>query len=87
NALFLKWVKGFHLEQHYKKHRGRPRATGHENAIWSLKHCTTKYEHPAELRQLVGIGPTCVKRLTEKLEKHCERNGIPMPEAPAKRGR
>ncbi|KAI0033577.1 hypothetical protein K488DRAFT_47375 [Vararia minispora EC-137] len=87
NPLFLKWVKGFHSEKNYKVRGGPPRATGYEKAITALENCTTEYQHPKELKVLTGIGPTCISRLTEKLEEHCERNGLPMPEyAPPQRG-
>ncbi|KAK0242089.1 hypothetical protein EDD85DRAFT_428283 [Armillaria nabsnona] len=80
NPLFLKWVKGFHAEKNYKKRGGPPRATGYENAIRGIQACTTKFEHPSELKGVPGVGPTCIERLTEKLEGHWARNGIDMPQ-------
>lgn len=76
NSLFLKWVKGnqlhphlraklcpgFHAEKDYKKRGGPPRATGYENAIRALQSCSTKYDHPKDLKDLDGIGPTCISR-------------------------
>ncbi|KAK7468311.1 hypothetical protein VKT23_002825 [Stygiomarasmius scandens] len=87
NPLFLKWVKEFHAEKDYKIRGGPPRSTGYEGAVNALEWCTTKYDHPSELKVLRGIGPVCIERLTEKLEKYCARKGIPMPEPPAKKGR
>ncbi|KAL0579461.1 hypothetical protein V5O48_002567 [Marasmius crinis-equi] len=77
----------FHAEKDYKKRGGPPRPTGYEGAVQALQYCTTKYEHPAELKALTGIGPTTIQRLTEKLEVYCERKGVAMPEPPAKKGR
>ncbi|KAJ7031118.1 hypothetical protein C8F04DRAFT_1236167 [Mycena alexandri] len=80
NPLFHAWVQSFHDEKDYRKRGGPPRATGYENALRSIAACTTKYAHPKELLVLDGVGPTCVQRLTERLEDHCARKGIPMPE-------
>ncbi len=33
--------------------------------------------------QLKGFGPKLCERLTEQLKKHCEENGLPMPEHPS----
>ncbi len=88
---------GFHAEKNYKKRGGPPRATGYENAIRGIQACTTKFEHPSELKGVPGVGPTCIGRyvayfltcdcgrfsldsLAEKLEGHCARNGIDMPQ-------
>lgn len=84
NPLFLKWVKEFHAEKSYKKRGGPPRATGYENAIRGIQACTTKFEHPSELKRVPGVGPTCIERLTEKLEAHCARNGIDVPQRKGK---
>ncbi|KAF8991851.1 hypothetical protein BDZ89DRAFT_149185 [Hymenopellis radicata] len=84
NPLFLKWVKAFHAEKDYKKRGGPPRATGYENAIRALQSCSTKYDHPKDLKDLTGIGPTCISRLIDKLEEHCAKKGIPMPEPKTK---
>ncbi|KAF8146488.1 hypothetical protein K438DRAFT_1990599 [Mycena galopus ATCC 62051] len=80
NPLFYAWVEAFHDEKDYRKRGGPPRATGYENALRSIAACTTKYAHPREMLVLNGVGPTCVERLEEKLEEHCARKGIPMPE-------
>ncbi|KAJ7499667.1 hypothetical protein FB451DRAFT_1549217 [Mycena latifolia] len=80
NPLFYSWVQEFHDEKDYRKRGGPPRATGYENALRGIEACTTKYAHPRELLVISGVGPTCVERLTEKLEEHCARRGIPMPE-------
>ncbi|KAI0781583.1 hypothetical protein BC629DRAFT_1289789 [Irpex lacteus] len=87
NPLFLRWVKGFHAEKDYKIRGGPPRPTGYENAIQSLQNCTTRYEHPLEMKGLFGVGPTCIARLTEKLEEYCNERGLEMPEPPAKKTR
>ncbi|KAJ7165842.1 hypothetical protein C8R46DRAFT_291014 [Mycena filopes] len=80
NPLFHAWVQSFHDEKDFKPRGGQPRATGYESGLHSLATCTTKYAHPKELLVLDGVGPTCVRRLTEKLEDHCARKGLPMPE-------
>ncbi|KAK0225612.1 hypothetical protein IW262DRAFT_698453 [Armillaria fumosa] len=80
NPLFLRWVQEFHDEKDYRKRGGPPRATGYENALRSIEACITKYEHPMELAVLTGVGPTCTDRLTQKLEAHCELEGIKIPE-------
>ncbi|KZT65061.1 hypothetical protein DAEQUDRAFT_769111 [Daedalea quercina L-15889] len=72
NPLFLRWVKQFHDEKDYRKRGGPPRATGYENAIRALEMCTE-----AHARQ----------GLWEKLEEHCERRGLHMPEPTPKRTR
>ncbi|KAL1751546.1 hypothetical protein FB107DRAFT_293823 [Schizophyllum commune] len=87
NPLFLRWVKEFHAEKDYRIKGGPPRPTGYENAIRALQECTEKYQHPVELKKLNGIGPTCISRLTEKLEKYCANRRIPMPEPPAPKRR
>ncbi|KAL1713871.1 hypothetical protein EV715DRAFT_210725 [Schizophyllum commune] len=87
NPLFLRWVKEFHAEKDYRIKGGPPRPTGYENAIRALQECTEKYQHPAELKKLNGVGPTCIARLTEKLEKYCANKRIPMPEPPAPKRR
>ncbi|KAL1674768.1 hypothetical protein EV122DRAFT_293176 [Schizophyllum commune] len=87
NPLFFRWVKEFHAEKDYRIKGGPPRPTGYENAIRALQECTEKYQHPAELKKLNGIGPTCISRLTEKLEKYCANKRIPMPEPPAPKRR
>ncbi|KAJ7123161.1 hypothetical protein C8R44DRAFT_161907 [Mycena epipterygia] len=80
NPLFYSWVQEFHDEKDYRKRGGPPRATGYENALHSIAACTTAYAHPKELLALSGVGPTCVERLTEKLEEHCAHRGTAMPE-------
>jgi len=77
----------FHAEKDYRIRGGPPRATGYENAIRALQSCTTKYEHPSELKALSGVGPTCISRLIEKLEQYCKNRRIPMPEPSVKKGR
>ncbi|KAF8909951.1 hypothetical protein CPB85DRAFT_699922 [Mucidula mucida] len=85
NALFLRWLKESHDEKDWRKLRGPPRPTGYENAVIAVRMCKVKYEHPADLYVLKGVGPTCVERLTEKLEEHCKMNGIKMPLHPSQR--
>ncbi|KAK0213122.1 hypothetical protein DFS33DRAFT_1482872 [Desarmillaria ectypa] len=80
NPLFLQWVQEFHGEKDYRKSGGLPRATGYENSLRSIEACTTKYEHPMEVAVLTGVGPTCIDRLTAKLEAYRELKGIEMPE-------
>ncbi|KAF8180858.1 hypothetical protein BJ912DRAFT_619022 [Pholiota molesta] len=85
NPMFLRWVKEMHDEKDYRKRGGPPRATGYENAIRSLQWTTTKYDHPLDMKgKVTGVGPTTIRRLTEKLEEYCARRGIPMPEVKPK---
>lgn len=53
----------FHDEKDWRKLRGPPRPTGYENAVIAVRMCKVKYEHPADLYVLKGVGPTCVERL------------------------
>ena len=52
----------FHAEKDYRIKGGPPRPTGYENAIRALQECAEKYQHPAELKKLNGVGPTCISR-------------------------
>ncbi|KAK0195116.1 hypothetical protein F5146DRAFT_272670 [Armillaria mellea] len=58
----------------------QPCATKYENALRSIEACTTKYGHLMKLAVLTGVGPTCIDRLTEKLEAYCELESIEMSE-------
>ncbi|KAF9919507.1 Crossover junction endonuclease mus81 [Linnemannia zychae] len=39
----------------------------------------TPFHHPREAMVLTGIGEQLVKRLEERLARHCKENGLPMP--------
>lgn len=59
----------------------------YQRAHASLRACPLVFTHPTELRQLAGFGPKLVDRLTDRLRRHCEENGLPMPTVPAPPGR
>ena len=51
----------------------------YKKAYDSLKACPLTFNHPSEAQQLHGLGPKLCARLADKLKKHCEANGLPMP--------
>lgn len=79
NAQLLAWVKEW-LD--VAKERNSKGITTYKHAYDSLKACPLTFEHPAELQQLKGFGPKLCERLEDKLKKHCQDNGLPMPEHP-----
>ncbi|KJZ72622.1 Crossover junction endonuclease MUS81 [Hirsutella minnesotensis 3608] len=79
NPQFLAWVKEW-LD--LARERNSKGVTTYKNAYESLKACPLVFQHPAELQQLKGFGPKLCDRLTELLKKHCQQNGLPMPEHP-----
>ncbi|CEJ90716.1 hypothetical protein VHEMI06477 [[Torrubiella] hemipterigena] len=79
NAQFLAWVKEWLDVARERNSKG---VTTYKNAYDSLKACPMTFEHPSELQQLRGFGPKLCERLEEKLKKHCEENGLSMPEHP-----
>ena len=42
--------------------------------------CPLKFNHPSEAQQLKGLGEKLCQRLYDELKKHCEREGLPLPE-------
>lgn len=69
------------------RERNSKGVTTYKHAYDSLKACPIAFEHPSSLQQLKGFGPKLCERLTEKLRKHCEGNGLPMPPHPATKKR
>jgi crossover junction endonuclease MUS81 len=83
NPQFLEWVKEM---WDLARERNTKGITTYKHAYDSLKACPITYQHPAELQKLRGFGPTICGRLADKLKKHCEENGLPMPKPSRKRG-
>jgi len=77
NPLLLSWVKEW---WDTAKERNSKGATTYKHAYDSLKACPITFSHPSELQQLKGFGPKLCDRLTDLLKKHCEENGLPMPQ-------
>ncbi|RYP93467.1 hypothetical protein DL770_000351 [Monosporascus sp. CRB-9-2] len=76
NPLLLKWIKE---SLDLARERNSKGVTTYKNAYNSLKACPITFTHPSQLQQLKGFGPKLTERLTEKMKKHCEENGLPMP--------
>ncbi|KAI9889541.1 MAG: Crossover junction endonuclease mus81 [Vezdaea aestivalis] len=50
------------------------------NRAWeSMKACPITFEHPADAAVLRGLGPKICEKLTEKLIKYNQENGLPPP--------
>ncbi|EFY88680.1 DNA repair protein Mus81, putative [Metarhizium acridum CQMa 102] len=79
NPQLLAWVKEWLDTARERNSKG---FTTYRNAYESLKACPLVLQHPAELQQLKGFGPKLCERLTDKLQKHCQENQLPMPEHP-----
>ncbi|EGX90467.1 DNA repair protein Mus81, putative [Cordyceps militaris CM01] len=79
NPQLLGWVKEW-LDQ--ARERNSKGITTYRRAYDALKACPLPFQHPSELQQLKGFGPKLCERLEEKLKKHCQENGLPMPEHP-----
>ncbi|CAM1507101.1 Fc.00g067420.m01.CDS01 [Cosmosporella sp. VM-42] len=85
NPQLLGWVKEW-LD--LARERNSKGITTYKHAYDSLKACPIAFEHPAQLQQLKGFGPKLCERLENQLKKHCQENGLPMPEHPrAKKAR
>ncbi|ETS87558.1 hypothetical protein PFICI_01386 [Pestalotiopsis fici W106-1] len=85
NPLYLSWVKEwFDLAQR----RNAKSVTAYRNAYNSLRACPLVFTHPCQLETLKGFGRTMCDRLTQKLQEHCNANGLPMPskKRPRRRG-
>ncbi|KAI1828060.1 ERCC4 domain-containing protein [Xylaria intraflava] len=79
NPLLLGWVKEW---VDLAQERNSIGVTTYKHAYDALKACPITFSHPSQLQQLKGFGPTLTGRLTEKLQKHCQENGLPMPKRP-----
>ncbi|KAI8635180.1 hypothetical protein F5Y19DRAFT_2852 [Xylariaceae sp. FL1651] len=82
NPLLLGWVKEWVDVARERNSKG---VTTYKNAYNSLKACPVTFNHPSQLQQLKGFGPKLCDRLTDKLQKHCQENGLPMPKRPRQR--
>ncbi|KAI0402799.1 hypothetical protein F4802DRAFT_338616 [Xylaria palmicola] len=79
NPLLLGWVKEWVDVARERNSKG---VTTYRNAYNALKACPITFTHPSQLQQLKGFGPKLCDRLTEKLQKHCQENGLPAPKRP-----
>ncbi len=79
NPLLLGWVKEW---VDLARERNSKGVTTYKHAYNALKACPVTFNHPSQLQQLKGFGPKLCDRLTEKLQKHCQENGLPMPKRP-----
>ncbi|KAI1814114.1 hypothetical protein GGS20DRAFT_437123 [Poronia punctata] len=79
NPLLLGWVKEW---VDLARERNSKGITTYKNAYNALKACPITFNHPSQLQQLKGFGPKLCDRLTDKLQKHCQENGLPMPKRP-----
>ncbi|KAH6663796.1 hypothetical protein B0J14DRAFT_252961 [Halenospora varia] len=82
NPLLLSWVKEWLDTARERNSKG---VTTYKKAYDSMKSCPLPFSHPSEAQQLTGFGPKLCSRLTDKLTKYCEENGLPMPEMPHKK--
>ncbi|KAI1300353.1 hypothetical protein F5Y03DRAFT_233891 [Xylaria venustula] len=82
NPLLLGWVKEW---VDLARERNSKGITTYKNAYNALKACPITFNHPSQLQQLKGFGTKLCDRLTEKLQKHCQENGLPMPKRPRQR--
>ncbi|KAI0486560.1 hypothetical protein F4859DRAFT_373939 [Xylaria cf. heliscus] len=79
NPLLLGWVKEW---VDLARERNSKGVITYKNAYNALKACPITFNHPSQLQQLKGFGPKLCERLTEKLQQHCQENGLPMPKRP-----
>ncbi|KAI0879317.1 hypothetical protein GGS24DRAFT_151272 [Hypoxylon argillaceum] len=79
NPLLLGWVKEWVDVARERNSKG---VITYKNAYNALKACPITFNHPSQLQQLKGFGPKLCDRLTEKLQKHCQENGLPVPKRP-----
>ncbi|KAM3443541.1 hypothetical protein MY4824_000427 [Beauveria thailandica] len=79
NPQLLGWVKEWLDVARERNSKG---ITTYKRAYDALKACPLTFQHPFELQQLKGFGPKLCERLEENLKKHCQENGLPMPEHP-----
>lgn len=76
NPLLLQWV-GEWLEE--ARLQNSKRASVYKKAHDSIKACSAIFQHPSEASRLQGVGDVICKRLTDRMVKHCEENGLPPP--------
>ncbi|KAI0851461.1 hypothetical protein F5Y00DRAFT_229779 [Daldinia vernicosa] len=79
NPLLLGWIEEWIETARDQNSKG---LLVYKKAYESLKKCPMPFQHPSQLQQLKGFGTTLCNRLTEKLKKHCDDNGLPMPKRP-----
>jgi hypothetical protein len=84
NPLLLGWLREW-MEDAAKK--GSKGTLTYKKAYESMKACPLTFQHPSEAQQLHGLGPKLCERLTANLQKHCDQNGLPMPEPPHKKSK
>ncbi|KAK7423341.1 Crossover junction endonuclease mus81 [Neonectria punicea] len=82
NPQLLAWVKEWLDVARERNSKG---IITYKHAFDSLKACPITFEHPAQLQQLKGFGPKLCERLEDQLKKHCQENGLPMPQHPRSR--
>lgn len=82
NPLLLKWVKEW-LD--VAQTRNSKAIIIYKKAYDSIKACPLQFDHPSEAKQLAFVGDTLCKRLTDKMNKYCEENGLPPPQIPKKK--
>lgn len=82
NPLLLQWI-GEWLQQ--ARERSSKGITTYQKAYKSMQRCPLVFEHPSEASVLDGIGPNICARLTDRLTKHCQDNGLPVPPMPHKK--
>jgi crossover junction endonuclease MUS81 len=82
NPKLLAWVKEWLDLAREQNSKG---VNAYKKAYDSLKACPIVFQHPEELRKLSGFGEKLCARLTEKLRKQCQQDGLPMPEHPQTR--
>ncbi|KAJ3483703.1 hypothetical protein NLG97_g7244 [Lecanicillium saksenae] len=82
NPQLLGWVKEWLDVARERNSKG---ITTYKRAYDALKACPLTFQHPSELQQLKGFGPKLCERLEDNLRKHCQENGLPMPEHPRMR--
>ncbi|KAI0482257.1 crossover junction endonuclease MUS81 [Xylariaceae sp. FL0804] len=79
NPLLLGWVKEW---VDLARERNSKGVTTYKHAYDALKACPITFQHPSQLQQLKGFGPKLCQRLTDKMQAHCQENGLPMPKRP-----
>ncbi|KAI1466646.1 uncharacterized protein F4812DRAFT_432311 [Daldinia caldariorum] len=79
NPLLLGWVREWVETARMQNSKG---LTTYKKAYAALQACPVTFQHPSQLAQLKGFGTKLCQRLTEKLQKHCHDNGLPMPKRP-----
>ncbi|KAK5658773.1 hypothetical protein OQA88_1584 [Cercophora sp. LCS_1] len=82
NPLYLEWVKEWWETARQRNTKG---VNAYKHAYDALKACPIVFEHPSQVQQLRGFGPKLAERLTQRLEEHCEQNGLPMPKRPTRK--